>query len=75
MLKRVVGNQSVMLHALKEKVDSMVAMADLDDMPVKAWEILAGLREWSSECDDLMKSEAEKLRASSNPNAESDNSG
>jgi len=54
MLKRVVGNQSVMLHNLKEKIQSLVNLNNLDSEPVQAWEILRSLSEWAEECDSLM---------------------
>jgi hypothetical protein len=53
-LKRVVGHQSVMLHNLKEKIQSLAMMADLDGEPIQAWEILQPLREWAEECDELV---------------------
>jgi hypothetical protein len=47
-VRSIVGMHSVMLHDLKEKVQSLVALSDLDYEPVKAWEILSMLREWAA---------------------------
>lgn len=51
-LLRVVGNQSVMLHALKEKVQSIAYFRDpQDDHGTQIYEIVSGLKEWADECD------------------------
>ena len=56
LLTRVVGNQAVMLHSLKEKVQSIYELRDSDDsLSFQIFEIVDGLNQWANECDQTPK--------------------
>lgn len=61
-LKRIVGNQSVMLHELKEKIQSLASLSSIDSEPVQTWEILQSLSEWADYCDALVLSSKRNQR-------------
>ena len=53
-LTRVVGNQSVMLHSLQLKVQSIYNLRDAEDsLSFQIHEIRNGLNEWANECTEF----------------------
>lgn len=53
ILTRVVGNHSVMLHSLKESVQSIRELRDpSDSVKFQIYEIVSRLGEWADECDE-----------------------
>lgn len=56
VLTKVIGNQAVMLHSLKEKVQSIYELRDSDDsLSFQIFEIVDGLNQWANECDQTPK--------------------
>lgn len=60
-LKRIVGNHSVMLHALKEKVQYIANLrSSSDSAKFQIYEIVSGLQEWADECDEMFIQQAKE---------------
>ena len=56
-LTRVVGNQSVMLHLLKEKVQYIRSFQSTHDSAnLKIHDLITSLSEWADECDEFFTS-------------------